>query len=241
MHRLGRDVGEVGNRKRQQHLDERIAEETVDGDKHACEQYADRDAADRYEHELDRGVEERERARERRRHGKFVEHQARGVVHQALALEHGHDAARHAELRQDRGRRHRVRRRHDGAEREGHRPRHLRNEEPHGRGDHQHGDDHQANREQPDRPQVRLEVAPRGEQRRLIQDGRQHQHEQILGVELQLRQLRDEAERPAAEHQRDGIRQAGAARDPAQRHRAEQQEDDDLEDAHAARGRSSPS
>jgi len=54
----------------------------------------------------------------------------------------------------------------------------------------------QADREQADRADVRLELAPGGEQRRLIQNRRQHQHQSELRIELRLGQPRHEAEQP---------------------------------------------
>jgi len=69
---------------------------------------------------------------------------------------------------------------------------------------------------------------------RLVEDGRQDQHQDELRVERELRQLRQEAERGATEHQRDGIGKIETPRDPAERDRAEQQEQHDFQQVHGA-------
>ena len=71
-------------------------------------------------------------------------------------------------------------------------------------------DDHrqqdEADREQPDRPQVRPQVAQRGEERGPVEERRQHAHEHEIGWQVDLRQAGDEAEREPAEHEQDRIR-----------------------------------
>ncbi len=136
--------------------------------------------------------------------------------------------------RQHRGRRHRVGRRDDGTEHEGHRPGNLRHQELEHRAHRQRGDDHQADGEEADRPPVRFEVTPGREQRRLVQDRRQHQHQEELRVERGVRQSRHEAEQAAAGDQRDRVGQVHAPRQPAERERAQQEEQQHLQERHAA-------
>ena len=90
----------------------------------------------------------------------------------------------------------------------------------------------QADGEQADRADVGLEVAPRGQQRRLVEDRRQHQHQDQLRIEGELRQLRDEAERQAADDQGDRIGKLEVAGDPAEGHGAEQQQENEFEQQH---------
>ena len=121
------------------------------------------------------------------------------------------------------------------AEHEGRRPRAFGHQPLEGHADRQRGDNDQADRQQPDGPHTGPEIAPRGQQCRLIQDGRQHEHEDELRIKIQLWQARDEAECAAADHQRDRIGKAEMARHPPQRNCAQQQEQDDLEQFHALR------
>ncbi len=195
---------------------------------------SDDDAADRDADKLDARVEQRKRSGHDRRHGELVEHESGSVVHQALALEDRDDAARDVEPGQDRRRRHGVGGRDDGAEHERDGPGEVRHHELQRRAHRERGRNDEADGEQADGADVRPEIAPRGEQRRLVKNGRQHQHEDELRVERKLRQLRQEAERGAADHQRDGIGKIEAARDPAERNRAQQQEQDDFQQIHCA-------
>ena len=74
-------------------------------------------------------------------------------------------------------------------------------------------DDDEADREQPDRPDVRSQVAKRGEEGRAVEERRQHAEEDELRLELELGHPRDDADRQAAEHEQDRIRDAQRRRD----------------------------
>jgi len=112
---------------------------------------------------------------------------ARRVVHQALALEDRHDAPRHADALEDRRRRDGVGRRDDRAESEGARPAQRRDEHVGDRGDDGRGEDHQAEREQDDRPQVRLELADRREVATREEQRRKEHEEHEIRRKLELR------------------------------------------------------
>ena len=71
-------------------------------------------------------------------------------------------------------------------------------------------------REHPDRSHVRAQVAERGEERRPVEERRQHADEHEVGRQLELGHPRDEAEREPAEHEQDRVR------DPHPRHEHEQ-------------------
>ena len=61
-------------------------------------------------------------------------------------------------------------------------------------------------REQPDRAQVGAQVAQRGEERGAVEERRQDADEDEVGRQVDLGQARDEAEREAAEHEQDRVR-----------------------------------
>ena len=233
MHRLRQDIGHVRHRQSRQHFDKNIAKAAVNRHEQHRHRDTDGDAAGRHSDKLHTGVDQRKRARHHCRHRELVDHQARGVVDQTLAFENGHHAARYVQARQNGGGRHRVRRRDDGPEHECRRPRHIRHQHLERGPDRKRGDDYQANGQQADRADIDLEIAPRRQQRRLIQDGRQHQRQDKLRVQWQFRQIRHEPQRAATDDQRDRIGKAKVARDPAQRHGAQQQEQYNLEQRHA--------
>ncbi len=201
-------------------------------DEQAPHDQPDHHAADADLHEIQARVPQGEPAGEDGGHRELVDHQAGSIVDQALPFEDLHDASRNVEPRQDRRRRYGIRGRHDGAERERGGPGQIRDEELEGGAHRQGGGDHQADGEQPDRPDVRLEIAPRSQQGSLVEDRGQDQHQQELRVELQLRQPRHEPERAAADHQRDRIGELEMPGDPAERHGAQHQEEDHLQQRH---------
>jgi hypothetical protein len=107
---------------------------------------------------------------------------------------------------------------------EGRRPGHRGHHQLQRRADGQRGGHHQADRQQADRADVGLEVAPGGQQRGLVEDRRQHDDQDQLRVEGKLRQLRDQAEQGAADHQGDRVGKLEVARQPAQGHGADHQQ-----------------
>ena len=73
------------------------------------------------------------------------------------------------------------------------------------RDDH-HRQEHEADRKQPDRPQVRAQVAQRREEGGSVEQQRQHADEHEVWWEVDLGEAGDEAERKPAEHEDDRIR-----------------------------------
>ena len=72
-------------------------------------------------------------------------------------------------------------------------------------GDDDHRQEHEADREQPDRPEVRAQVAQRGEERGSVEERRQYADEHEVGRQVELGQAGHEAEREPAEHEQDRI------------------------------------
>jgi hypothetical protein len=132
----------------------------VDDNEDPPQHDADDHAADGHADELDARVEQRERPGHDRGHGELVEHEPGGVVHQALALEDRHHAAGNVEPAEDRRRRHRIRRRHDGPEHEGGRPGNLRHHQLQRSAHRKRGGNDETDGKQADGADVRPEIAP---------------------------------------------------------------------------------
>ena len=116
---------------------------------------------------------------------------------------------------QDRGRRHRVGRRDDRAERERDRPRqpdHLVGDD----GDRGRGDQHEPDRGQRDRPRAVAQAAQVGEERGRVQQRRQEDEQHQVGVERDLGDPRHQPEQQASDHQRDRIRDLEPVRERVQ-------------------------
>ena len=65
--------------------------------------------------------------------------------------------------------------------------------------------DDEPDREQPDRPHVRAQVAERGEERGAVEERRQDAEEDELRLKLEIGHARDEADREATEHEQDRV------------------------------------
>ena len=82
-------------------------------------------------------------------------------------------------------------------------------EPDHGVGDDRdrgHRHQHEPDRQQADRPRVRAQIAQRGEERRGVEQRRQHADEHELGRQLEVGDPRHESERETAEDEQDRIR-----------------------------------
>ncbi len=160
-----------------------------------------------------------------RRHRHLVGGQRGGVVHEPLAAEDGHEPAREAELAGDLGGRHRVGRRHDGTQSEGHRPGHP----AHHRVDHHrhrhHGGQHQAHGQQQDGLQVDAELACRGVEGGVVDERRQEDQQHQVGLELHAVLGRDQRHRDAGHDQEDGIGDPEPVGDGGDGHDADEQAD----------------
>src|SRR5262249_53838578 len=155
----------------------------------------------------------------------LVEDEGRPVVQEALALEDRDDPVRQPDAAGDLGDREGVGRRDDRAERERRGPREA---EP-GVGDdgdagHRRADEPAS--EQRDRPQIRAQVAQRGEERRRVEERRQERDEDDVRRQDDRRQARDEAERDAArdEQNRHGDPQRGREREQRRERREQRQQ-----------------
>ena len=99
-------------------------------------------------------------------------------------------------------------------------------------GDRGDRDQHEPDREQRDRRPVRLQLVRGDRDRGRVQQRRQEDEEDDVGVELGRRQARDEPDDQPAEHQRDRVRHAGAQAEAGQHGDGEQQEDEQLDLGH---------
>ena len=171
--------------------------------------------------------------------GHPVGHQRGGIVDQALALEDGGEAPVRADGPEDRDRRHRIGRRHDGAQRERRGPGELRGERVRHHRDGRHREQHDQRSIADDGPELRPEIADRAGERRPIEERRDEDEEQGVGLELHLREPRHEHQRKAGEDQEHRVRHAEAPRHEAQRRRDREHDDDELYALHAVSGLSS--
>jgi len=98
-------------------------------------------------------------------------------------------------------------------------------------GDRRRGGDHEADRQQRDGAQVRLEVAQVGEVRRRVQQRRQEDHQHQLRLQLGVGQAGQEAHHQPSEHQHDRVRHADRPAGGGQHGDGHQQRDQDQLDA----------
>src|SRR5829696_4280230 len=154
--------------------------------------------------ELQARLPQRERPHHYRAHGYPVGDDARGVVDEALPFEDRHYAPRDAEPLGDGGRGYGVGGGDYGAEDEGRGPGEVYG--PVGdRGDHAGRHEHETDGQKRDRPQVRPEVPPGGEERRDVEEWRQEQQEHHLRLERYPRQPRHETENQSTQNEQDGV------------------------------------
>ena len=202
---VGRQECEVPRHERDRDLRRRVVEPAANLTHDPTDGEPDRDTAHHAEDEAPTRRGRGERAGQHRRHGNAIEDEARAVVHEALALHDRDELARHAEPPRDRGRGERIGRGHDCAEHERGRPREpvddrvCDDRDPDGRRD------DEADRQEPDRPHVRPQVAERREERCAVEKRRQHAEEDELRLGLELRHSGHEADGEPAEHQEDRV------------------------------------
>ena len=115
---LGREEGGVGRQEGDRDLHRRVLDARPDLRDHPPHRQADRPPAQHRDGEGRERPRTTERAPDRGRDGDSVDRQRGRVVQQALALEERHDPSRYGEPRDDGGRRDRVGRRDDRAERQ---------------------------------------------------------------------------------------------------------------------------
>ena len=175
---------------------------------------------------------DRERGAERDQCGRVVE--------QRLALEDRHDPAGQPDPAADRGRGDGVRRRDDGADREGDRPRDAGQQQVRHQPDPERRERDQPDREQQDRPPVGLEVDQRGALRRGVQQRRQQPEQHDVLGELDLRHARDVRRHDADDDQQERRRDVQPLGHPGARehpHRQAAEQQGDLHGGHSPDGR----
>ena len=243
--RLGRQVGEVRRDQRDRDLRRRVVQRLAQPGDDVADGDADRDADDRVEDEAPARLGQREAPGDRGRDRELVGDERRRVVDQRLALDDRHVAPRGADPRGDRRRRDGIGGRHDGAQHEGRLPRHavdeLVGDERHAH----HREDHEADGEQADLAEVVAQLAQRGEEGRGVEQRRQDDDEHDVGVELDVGDAGDEAQRRAADHEQDRIRDLRVVGDDEQdrdgaQHREEHEVQVGLRDHALTRRAASP-
>jgi hypothetical protein len=232
---VGREEGDVAAEEGDRDLGRRVLGAAADrGDQVAGEQ-ADRESAASGEEEAPAGLGGREAGPDRSDDRDLVDDQGAGVVDQALALEHVDDPARDPGAAQDRRRGDRVGRADDRAEGDRHRPGEVEGEVC-DRADDDRGRQHQPDREQRDHPGVVAQGVEVGEESARVEQRRQEDQQHEVGVELDLRDPRHQAERQPAEHEDDRIRHLPpVGKRVQQRHRDQQSCDENLDLAHRSR------
>ena len=144
-----------------------------------------RDAADRDVDEFSRQPDAADERRRRADGGErdLEDDQAGRVIHQAFALQDRDDAPGQAEPLRDRGRGNGVGRGDDRAEHERRRQRQAGNHPMRDEGHDDRGRNDQPDREHENGPQVKPEIAPRGEEGLDVEQGRQEEEENQVGIE----------------------------------------------------------
>ena len=95
-------------------------------------------------------------------------------------------------------------------------------------GDRDRGGEHEPDRKEADRPDVRAQVAERGEEGRAVEERRQEDDENEVGRQLEVRDAGREAGCQPAEHEQDRIRHLHERREREQRRdRSEEREEDE--------------
>ena len=87
--------------------------------------------------------------------------------------------------------------------------------------------EHETDREQPDRPHVRPQLAKRGEESRAVEQRREHAEEDELWVEIDRGIRRNDSDRKTTEHEEDRIRDPKRRRDREHRRNGEDQAEGD--------------
>ena len=164
-------------------------------------------------------------------HRDAVDHERRRVVQEALSLEHVEYPPRQAQPTEDRRGRCGIRRRDDGAERDRGSDRETAQPptDPCNRCRRETDrDDHQRH----ERDDVPPEVARRGVERGVQQDGSDEEREGQIGLDLEVGARGDEGQRGAGDCEERGIRNPDTSGDTGQEHRPEEKRQRRFEERH---------
>ena len=160
-----------------------------------------------------------------------IDEECRRVVQEALSLEHVQDPPRQAQPTEDRRGRRGVRRGDDGAERDrgGDRETSQPPADPRDRrGGQADGDDDEGHQWD----DVPPEVAGRGVERRVQQDGGDEERERQIGLDLELGARGGEGQRGAGDREERGIGDPDTPRETGQDHRSEEERQSPFEEGH---------
>src|ERR1044071_8580558 len=192
--------------QRDRDLDRRIFNRFEDSERQPADDQSDGDATEHDPQKLSSGMMEGERARGQRGNRKTKRNQSGGIIDQAFAFDHGHNPAGNPQVLRNGGGGDSVRRGNDCAQNETRRQRKVRQQIMREITDRYRRTQHQANRQQQNRPQVEVEIAPGRENRRGIKERRQKKEKHQLWIQSDCWQTGNERDRQAANHQQDGVR-----------------------------------
>jgi hypothetical protein len=196
---------------------------------------ADKHAARRDEDELNDRRGNRKFARRNGVQRQREQHERRRVIDDAFALDDGDHAARRAQFLHDGDRGGGVGRGENRPQDHRGRPGQGGDQPMRDGADRRHRRQHEADRQNEDRPQALAKLRPRQMQRGLVENWRQQDSEDDFRRDPDLWQLRNEGERRAADDQQYRIGQPQSPRDEGQRHAGHDQRDDDVNGKHFLR------
>src|SRR5271156_2930582 len=162
--------------------------------------------------------------------GEFKGQQSAGVIDEAFTFEDVDDAAAKPDAAGDRCRGDRVGGRDDGAEEEPEPPVEAGKDAGRGPGDSDDGECYQAESEQRDVDDVVTEVAPGGVPGGSIEERRQDDEEDEVGVEGEVGDRGNEAEQQSAEDHDDGVRRSDLAGEYPKDHDEKEKQEKDVFD-----------
>ncbi|CAM5401527.1 hypothetical protein SAVIM40S_02653 [Streptomyces avidinii] len=199
---LRHDVRDEGHQQRQPDLQGGVTEQAHEPVGGPAEREPDGHGHHGGEHELPERVGPGEAAADDCGDGHVVQHDGRHVVEESLALQDRHHAAGEPQRSGDGGGGHRVGRGDERAERDGGSERQTGHDGV-GHGGHgRRGDEHQGHGQQQDGPDVGRELPPGGALHGGVQQRRQHQRQDELGRDLDVRHRRHQREdHPADGHE----------------------------------------
>ena len=175
-------------------------------------------------------------ARARGRERGSVQNEGGCVVEERFAFDDGERRARDAEAREHGRSGDGVGRGDDRAEQDGGGQRHPRRENLHDAGNGGGGQHHQADRESDDPDDAPAHLVERSAERFGVEQRRQEREQHFVRVGVEAREVRKVAQRKAAEHQHDRIRNAPPLRQRDQRNRNDQQNAEETQRNHARDG-----
>lgn len=234
---LGEEVGHERDDEPDRALQHRVAEHQTHPVHQPADERADDHPTDRGERELAEPTQHRRPGADRRGEHDPEQGEGGGVVEQALALEDRHHAALQAEAPADGRGGDRVGWGDDGAEHEGAGQGQVGNDQPRGDPDDGGGEHDEPHGQQQDGTHVLPDAQRRALQRRRVQQGREDEEQDQLGLQRHGGQTRDEREAEPDDDEHQGRRDVHPPRHGGHRER-DDEDDEQCERAHGVSGSS---